>query len=192
MKRLKRNVRLGWIEGGNMFKKGGFTDIFLFMIISFIIVMASGMYIYIGVTTKAQLHATLDDMKIGNANTSAIIDSTFGEVTESFQSLIWISIFLIIGMIISIFIGSYLVTTKPIFFVPYVFVLIIAVVLSVSLSNSYELLITTPILQSTYIQFGASNFFMIHLPMWVAIIGFIGGIIMFSRIGSKEERYYYG
>jgi len=175
-----------------MHKQGGFTDIFIFMIISFIIIMVSGIYIYIGTTTKTQLHATLDDIPIGDANNSLIIEETFGDVTSAYSSLVWISIFLIVGMIIAMFIGSFLVTTRPIFFVAYVFLMIIAVIISVPLSNSYELLITTPILSSTYAEFTASNFFMLHLPIWVTIIGFLTSIILFSRIGSNEEKIYTG
>jgi len=32
---------------------------------------------------------------------------------------------------------------------------------------------------------------MLNLPIWITIIGFTGGIIMFARMGRKEE-YQYG
>ena len=174
-----------------MNKKGGFTDIFLLMIIAFVVILISGVFIYLGATVKSKLHSTMDNIN-PNINTSEIIEDTMGGVTTAYNSLYWISIFLIFAMVIAIFIGSYLVTTKPIFFVPYIFLLIIAIVVSVAISNAYETLIATPTLAATYAGFVGSNFFMLYLPMWVCIIGFIGGIIMFSRLGSEQEMTRFG
>jgi hypothetical protein len=97
-----------------------------------------------------------------------------------------------VGMVISIFIGSYLVTTKPIFFIPYAFITIIAIVIAVGMSNAYELIIQDPTLASTFAGFVGANFIMAKLPMWIAIIGITGGIIMFIRMGSKENELYGG
>ena len=176
-----------------LYKKGAFSDLFIFMIMSFALLVISGVFIYIGSTTKIQLHATMDDMSLdGSVNVSEVIDDTMGAVDSSFQSLYWISVFIMVGMILSILIGSYLVTTKPIFFIPYIFVVIIAVIVSVGISNAYESIATTPELASIFANFIGANFIMSKLPIWVTVIGFLGGIIMFSRLGSKEEQTYYG
>lgn len=174
-------------------KKGAFSDLFIFMIVAFVLIVVSGIFIFIASTTKTQLHEAMDDMpnKAG-VNMSETIDATMGVVDTTFKSLYWISIFLIIGMVISIFIGSYLVTTKPIFFIPYIFIVIIAVIVSVGISNAYESIVAEPTLQSTFVEFVGANFIMSKLPIWIAVIGFIGAIIMFSRLGSKEEQMYYG
>ena len=173
-------------------KRGGFADLFIFMIFALVIIFISVIWIYISGITNTQLHETMDNMDLhdtlGN-NASTVIDNTMGATGTSFQALRWISIFLIVGMIISIFIGSYLVTTKPVFFIPYIFVVIIAIVVAVPLSNSYATIATTPDLASTFNQFAGSNWIMTNLPIWIAIIGIAGGIIMFSRMGKKEERY---
>jgi len=84
-----------------------------------------------------------------------------------------------------------LVTTKPVFFIPYIFIVIIAIIVSVPLSNAYETLSNNAELSSTFTGFTASNFIMLNLPIWITIIGFTGGIIMFARMGRKEE-YQYG
>lgn len=171
-----------------MNKKGGFTDLFIFIIISFIIVVISGVFIYLSVTTQSQLHASLDPMATPSLNTTAIIDENFGAVTTTFEALYWISAFIMIGMIISIFIGSYLVTTKPVFFIPYLFITAIAVVVSTIVSNAYEVIATNPVLGPTYAGFTAANFILSLLPMWVCIIGFVGAIIMFTRLGSGVDQ----
>lgn len=170
-----------------MNKKAGFTDLFIFMIVAFIIVLISGVFIYLGNITKDQLHESMDDMDIGdNTNVSEVIEDTFGGVTTSFKALYWLSILLIFGMIIAIFIGSFMVTTKPIFFIPYLFVVFIAIVVAVPMSNAYELIREDPTLSSTFANFIGSNFILNNLPMIVAIVGITGGIIMFSRMGKKQ------
>jgi flagellar biosynthesis protein FliQ len=169
-------------------KKGGTTDIFLFLIFTITILFICGIFIYLGGQATTKVHQTMDNMQFGSANTSQVIDQTFGKVNEAYQSLYWISLLLIVGMIISIFIGSYLVTTKPIFFIPYIFIIIIAVIVSVGLSNAYEQVIQDPTLAPTFAGFIGSNFIMANLPIWITIIGFVGGIIMFTRMGSRENQ----
>ena len=176
----------------NKNKRGGFTDLFLFIIFAFVIILICVVMIYIGNETTDQLQNTLGKMDLhdteGN-NASVVIDNTMGATNTSFQSLHWIAVFLIVGMIISIFIGSYLVTTKPIFFIPYLFITIIAIVVSVPMSNAYETLINNATLSGTFSGFTGANWIMLNLPIWITIIGFTGAIIMFSRMGKKEETY---
>ena len=174
-------------------KKGGLSDIFLFMILTVAILFICGIFIYIGGKATTEIHEKLDGTNYaGDQNVTQIIDDTFGKVSQAYNSLYWISIMLIVGMIISIFIGSYLVTTKPIFFIPYAFITIIAIIISVGLSNAYMQVIQDPMLASTFAGFVGSNFIMSKLPIWVAVIGIVGGIIMFVRMGSKERDIYGG
>jgi len=175
-----------------MNKKGGFTDLFIFMIFSFAILLICGIFIYIGGDVTEKVHETMDDMQFGDANTSQVIDETFGAVNRSYQALYWIAVFLMVGMVISIFIGSYLVTTRPVFFIPYAFITIIAIIVSVGMSNAYEQVIADPTLASTFAGFIGANFIMLQLPIWITIIGIVGAIIMFVRMGSKENDLYGG
>jgi len=173
-------------------KRGGFVDLFVFMIFALVIILISVVWIYIGGITSEQMHLSMDAMDLhdteGN-NASVVIDNTIGATNTSFQALQWISVFLIVGMIIAIMIGSYLVTTKPVFFIPYIFIVIIAVVVAVPMSNAYETLASTPELASTFTGFTGANWIMLNLPIWISIIGILGGIIMFSRMGKKEEQF---
>jgi len=176
-----------------MKKQGGFTDLFLFMIFAFVIILICGIFIYFGGRVTTQVHEKMDNMTFGNAgtiNTSKTIDETIGKVNQSYQALYWISVFLIVGMVLSIFIGSYLVTTKPVFFIPYVFITIIAIIISVGISNAYETVIADATLSSTFSKFVGANFIMLRLPIWITIVGIVGGIIMFVRMGSKENQLY--
>lgn len=175
-------------------KRGGFSDLFIFMIVAFVLILTSGMFIYFGNQTFDKLQENLagKDYIAGGQNVSEIIDDTFGSVPRSFNALYWIASFLMVGMVMSIFIGSYLVTTKPVFFIPYIFITIIAIVVAVGVSQGYEQAVQHPTLIETYAGFTGANFIMLNLPMWVAIIGIVGAIIMFVRMGSKENDIYGG
>jgi len=174
-------------------KRGGFSDLFIFMIFAFVIVFISVIWVYMGGLAQDQIQDSLGSMDLhdteGN-NASQVIDNTIGDFNASISALKWITVFLIAGMILSIFIGSYLVTTKPIFFIPYLFIVIIAIVVSVPMSNAYETLMTNPTLSSTFTGFMGANWIMLNLPIWITIIGITGAIIMFSRMGRKEENPY--
>ena len=176
-------------------KRGGFTDLFIFMIFAFVIVIMSVVFIYITGMANDELQDSLGNMDLhdtqGN-NASQVIENTMGVTEASVTALRWISVLLIAGMILSIFIGSYLVTTKPVFFVPYIFIVIIAFVVSVPISNTYEEVMANEVLSSTFAGFTGANWIMLNLPIWITIIGLAGGIIMFTRMGKKEEFSYYG
>ena len=98
---------------------------------------------------------------------------------------------LIVGLMFSIFLTSYLVKVRPIFFVPYILLVIIAIVVSVPMSNTYEVIINNPTLASTYSGFIGGNFIWLNLPIWVTVIGFGAGLIMFMNVMriSKNEGY---
>lgn len=171
-------------------KQGGLSDIFLFMIIAFVILLVSGMFIYMGIRVTNELHTNLDDESHDNVNYTQTINEQMGRLNASYQSLYWISIFLIGAMIFSIFIGSYMVTTRPVFFIPYIFIVIIAIIVSVGISNAYDDITSNAILSSTFQGFVGSNYIMYYLPIWVTVIGFAGGIIMFVRMRSAEQQIY--
>ena len=181
----------------NLFKnkQGGLTDLFIFMIIGFVLVLILVVMMYIGNLTADQLHESMDGMDLGDGrgnNASQVIDNTMGRTNASFQSFYWISVLLLFGMIIAIFISSYMVTTKPIFFIPYIFLVIIAIIVSVGIANAYIELSSNATLSGTFSGFTGANWFLSNLPIVITIVGFIGGIIMFSRMGSREEGGYYG
>lgn len=177
-------------------KKGGFTDLFLFMIVSVIIVLFCGIFIYMATTIHGKLQEEIPKLNINGAgdNSSVILENTMGKAVESFNSLYWIATVLIFGMILSIFIGSYLVTTKPIFFIPYLFIVIIAVIISAGISNAYELMASNSLLQPTFYGFSGANWIILKFPIVISIIGIAGAIIMFTRLGKDQGggQTYYG
>lgn len=171
-------------------KNGGFTDLFIFMIFAFILVVFAVVFVYISGTVKSSLTEQMEGMDVGgeDQNTTEVIDNSVGKATESYKALDWITLLLIVGMIVSIFIGSYLVTTKGIFFVPYGIITVIAIIVSIPISNTYEKIMNNPELSSTFAEFGEASFVLLHLPIWISIIGIAGGILMFITFGVSSSR----
>ena len=173
-------------------KRGSYLGMFILMIVAVIILFVSAIFIYIGNETEDKLHETMDDMDIfGDANASEVIDNTFGKVNQSYSYLTWITVMLIFGMIMSIFIGSYKVRTEPVYFVPYTIISLICIIVSVGIANAYEEVIAKPTLAGTFALFTGGNFFMLHLPTFMTVIAFIGGIIIYISWTTKED-YRYG
>jgi len=174
-------------------KRGGLSDLFLFMIISIVLIFTTGVMIYLANTTFEKLEDTIGEKEFGAIpNSSVVIQDNFGAVVTSFDALYWIATLLMVGMVMSIFIGSYLVTTKPVFFIPYAIITIVAIIVAVGISQSYDMVLENEILASTFAGFTGANYIMMYLPVWIAIIGIAGAVIMFVRMGSKENELYGG
>ena len=180
-------------------KQGGFAGaiaiLFTFMILSFVIVFISVAFIYMGGVIEEEMHTSLDNKtEEGDTfNWSESIDEHIGAVNKAYYSLTWISVFLIIGMVMGIITASFLSTIRPVYFVPYIFILITAIITGAILSNAYDTLRLTDPINSTFELFVGANFIMLHLPVWMAILGGLSGIIMTVRlIGQRQERDMYG
>lgn len=168
---------------------------FVFIIVAFVLMVGLGIMVYAGTTAYTSIKGQLQESDLfENQNATQIAEETLGEVPASYNVLYWGAIVLLVAMVISIFIGSYLVTTRPLFFVPYVIGVLVAVIISVPISNTYEEIISDPTLASTFSNFVGANFFLGYLPLIVAVVGVIGGFIMFSSfaIGGRNEGVYIG
>ena len=94
---------------------------------------------------------------------------------------------IIFGSIIAIMVSNFLVKAHPVFLVPYIFFVVISVVFSAYISNTYEDLLNTGTLAQTLQGFSFANFFFINLPIWMTIIGVMGGIMLFIGISVDRE-----
>jgi len=171
-----------------MNKKGSFISLFVLIVVVFVVVLFSVVMLYASNQTLDKLHKTLDDVALfENTNASQVIDDTFGAVPQSYNHLTWITVMLIFGMIISILYGSYKVRTQPIYFLPYFLITGIAIVVSVIIANSYEDIIQNNILAGTFASFTGANHFLLFLPVYIGIVGVVGGIIMFISWVTRPE-----
>lgn len=168
-------------------KKGLFADIFVFMIMAFIITVFFGiMYWGFG-----QLNGTLTtiNFSIGNTTFNSIVNSTWGEVYSSYSQLKTLTYVLIFGMMLTIFVSSWIVRRPPIFLVIWIITSLVGIITAVYLSNAYQNLLNDATFGSTLQSFTGASYMMIYLPYLVAIISLISGLISivgFNRGDSGE------
>jgi len=89
---------------------------------------------------------------------------------------------MIFAMGLSILITNFLVKSNPAFFIIYLFVVIVAIIASVYLSNQYETFMTNEIIGTSLSEFTGASFIMLNLPLWTTVIGVFGMIFLFAGI----------
>ena len=160
-------------------------DLFVFMIAAFILSITCALFLYLATTTLDKLHeneGAIQKVLPDSENATQIIDDTFGKVPNAYQSLKWITTVIIIAMAISILLTSFLVRITPVFFIPYIFIWIIAITVSVPLSNAYETIYETPMLTATFSGFWGQTYIFLNLHIWVTVIGGLAMLIMFVNM----------
>ena len=96
---------------------------------------------------------------------------------------------LFIGLIIALILTSWFIGGNPIFMFIYFIVLVFGIVTSVVLSNVWEEVSTKAIFGTTVASFPITNHLMTYLPIYSAIIGIVGLVILFAKpalAGNQE------
>lgn len=176
-----------------MNKRGNlFTDMILFMFISFFLVVFAGVMIFVAYTTNVALLDNVDVLQNavgGGGNATVIVGQTMGIVNVAYTTLKWTTVAIIFSMVISILITSFLVRTNPVFFIPYLFILIIDVIVSVPIANTYEILSANPVVASSFSGLTGASWIMLYLPIWVTVVGLLAGVLMFINVVRADVGY---
>ncbi len=167
-----------------MNKKASIMDGIIWIIIAFVTLFVMGglyfmhMQVYNGLTSVGTA---------GSLNITNITQTVFDPVTNDMANGLNILAFLIIACgAFSILIHNFLVREHPAWYIVYVLMTILAIIVSVYLSNNYMEMLSNDVIGSTLSEFTMGNFIMQYLPYWSAVIGIIGGVFLF--IGSLRDR----
>lgn len=167
-------------------KKGIVSELIVFMILAFVLVIMCVLFVFIGNTVEERLMNTVIATE---GNWTEAVETGIGGVNTAYNTLGWLSFMVIVFMVIAIFIGSWGVNTHPVFFIAYIFVTIVAVVISVPIANTYEILYDNPTLNPSFQQFGMASFVFANLPTWITVLGLVGGTIMVIRLARGREGF---
>jgi len=85
-----------------------------------------------------------------------------------------------IALLLSLIISSWFVAGNPIFMFAYFLILTIAVALSAVFSNVWAKF-TQDYFGTTVTHFAITNNILTYLPLYIAVVGFIGIIVMFAK-----------
>jgi len=167
-------------------KKANYTNVFKFIIMSFIIVVFFGI-MYYGFT---QLNTVLTSVQfdIGETNFTAIVGQTWGQVYDAYGQLRTLAYVLIFGMILTMLTSSWLAKRPPIFLVIWVIVSAVAVIVAVHISNAYQLLLNNVDFGATLQSFAGGSYMLLYLPQISVVISLFSGLIsLISLNKSKHE-----
>ena len=163
------------------------TDLFVFIASAFAFGLAMVLMVFLVNEVNDVMVDIAPTLSHDSVNGTKIVEETFGVLPDAYESLKWISYMLIIAMGLSILLGNFLVRTHPIFVIPYIFIIAIAVIVSVPISNTYEELMNHEILGATFQGFFGLSFIFANFPIWVLLFGILGGLLMFINIPRDKE-----
>jgi hypothetical protein len=149
------------------------------VIVAAIVIFGIGMGMFV---INFMMGTTVDSMLgIGAINESESVVTAFegiDSVTARFDYLV-LGVF--IALTLGIIITGWFVAGNPIFMFIFFIVTIIGVVISTLLANLWEEVSQASVFGTTITAFPITNNLLINLPIYVAILGFIGLVIMFAK-----------
>ncbi len=167
-----------------MNKKASIMDGIVWIIIAFVTLFVfAGLYYF-----HTQVYEGLSGVgSVGELNITNITETVFEPVTRDMASGLNIIAFLILaGGAFSILVHNFLVREHPAWFIVYILMTILAIIVSVYISNEYMSLLSNEVFGETLSEFTMGNFIMQYLPYWSAVIGILGGVFLF--IGALRDR----
>jgi ABC-type spermidine/putrescine transport system permease subunit I len=174
--------------------KKGQLDIgklFVFMAVVFVFVIIIAVIIlWINTLQSALLPVAEGIIDADGTNTTSvqIYTDTIGQLSAIESTMSWAVIAIIITLLLSIPISCLLARNHPAVIVPYIFIVIVAVIFSVLISKEYGVIMNDPVLSSTLTGFLGVTWFFGNLPIIIAVVGLIGGGLLIMNM-NKGEMY---
>jgi len=161
-------------------KKGSVLDVLF--IVAIVFTFAIG-FLVIHFATNTAVDNMLNAPAINDTKETRESLEGVKETTDRFDYLV-LGVF--IALTLGLLITGWLVGGHPIFMVLYFIVLIFAVIISAFLSNIWESVSVASVFGSTINSFAITNNLLLNLPVYAAIIGFLGLIVMFAKPFLQE------
>lgn len=86
-----------------------------------------------------------------------------------------------IGLILALLISGWFVGGNPLFMAIYFIIIVIGIAASAVLANVWETTSTSSVFGTTVASFPITNNILLNLPIYTAVIGFLGMIVMFAK-----------
>ena len=170
----------------NKGKRGNYGDIFVFIIMSFVIVVFFGI-MYYGFSLFDNALSTIQ-FDIGDTNFTTIVDQTWGEVYDAYDQLKALSYVLIFGMILTMFINAWAIKRPPIFLIIWIITSLVAIIAGVYISNAYQLLLANQDFGSTLQSFSGGSYLILYMPYLAGIFSLLNGLVALIGLNhSKRE-----
>ena len=158
-------------------KKASIIDAIPIMVFvfGFALVCVVSFVIYDGLVDN-NFFTILEDQSHGGLNSTRL--QANADVT--YDLLDFMVMFVYIGTTISALIGAILIRSHPAFFFISIIIMMITVFVSVTLSNTWDTLITNPNLADAQAQFTIANFVLGNLPMLILVAVILLAIVLYA------------
>ena len=163
-----------------MNKKGDFTGV-IFLIVS--VAIFAIFLLIVGYIAPEISTALVDKIGISEEINNSLNVTT--SIAQNTLPTIWLIIFG--GLMLGLFATSFFIESHPIFVPIFAFLLVIAIVIAIPLSNAYEALAENAILSGAAAEQGLIGFIMFNLPLVAFIVGILSLIISFAKPGGSRE-----
>lgn len=172
-------------------KRGMATaNLFLFIILAFVVVILFGTFLYAYNTITTSLLESGTDA-VGAVNLTEATEKTIGKInTSMLNHANIIAIFFLFAMVIAQFLLAYVTRDEnpAIFFVMDILIILFAYVLAVYIANSYETVLgSLPFSSMFTTNLNYATLFLLQLPKITVITGVITMIIAYSSIPKTKE-----
>jgi hypothetical protein len=159
-------------------KKGEVYDILIWLITIFVFAIVLFIFVFIipNITTGLR-SAGLNNTPEGISAINHLETNVTGTINYGFMMLF-------IGLIIGVFISSFLVRTHPIFLFMYIFFLAITILVSFYLGNAYDSMIANPIFSNMLSQANFITLVMEHIAEISVGVGVVSMIIVFAKFST--------
>lgn len=159
-----------------MNKKASMINIIVWTVSVFIIIFFLAGYVYFHNTMTTALQNIVVTSPI--VNITDAVQKTIVPINSALVNLKWISFILIIMLGFAILLENFFIREHPALFFVHILVLILAIIGAIYISNEYQTLMSGNILSDTINSFNVSSYIVLWLPLWVAVIGIFGLILL--------------
>lgn len=111
-------------------------------------------------------------------STRVALESAETVANNKFDQLI---LGLFIGYVLAMIITSWMVGGNPVFMFIYFIVIVVSVIISMLLANTWESITQSSVFGLTINNFVIGNHLISYLPLYVAVVGVVGLVVMFAK-----------
>lgn len=158
-----------------MNRKGSAQDVLLIMGLMF----AFGVAFLVAHYATGEIYTAM--LANPQINESAVTVDVLEAGLEVDDKLDYWTMAVFFGLIIALIVTAWFVSGNPLFIGVYVIVIIIAVVVSMGLSNGWEELSQNPKLIGSTNSLPFTNHVLLYLPYYTAVLGMLGIIVLFAK-----------
>ncbi len=120
--------------------------------------------------------------KINETSESRQVFEYFENISVRFDYIVLV---VFIALALAMVVSGYMVGGHPIFMFFYFIVTVVAVVISTILANTWETVTQASAFGLTITHFPLANHLILFLPIYVAVVGVIGVVVMFGKPGGS-------